>query len=305
MLTTCIHELPHGIHLHCRVSGESGKPLLLFLHGFPEGSFIWEGMLQHFGTHWRCVAPDLRGFGQSSQPAAVEDYKARLLLQDLAALIAIESPGAPAACVVAHDWGGALAWGLANRHPELMQRLMILNAPHPATFLRELQRNPVQQASSQYMHFLRRPDAPALLADNGWERMLGFFRTPEGRLPDWLTPALQQRYKDHWSLGVHGSCHYYGASPLVPPRPGDAASDTAIRNLVLPPDMLGITVPTQVLWGDSDPALQPALLDGLEQWVEQLGVQHLPGTTHWVVHEQPQAVREALQAFLRREVAPA
>ncbi|WP_373805314.1 alpha/beta fold hydrolase, partial [Delftia acidovorans] len=96
MVTTCIRELPHGIHLHCRVSGEPGRPLLLFLHGFPEDSFIWEGMLEQFGAQWRCVAPDLRGFGHSSQPAGVEQYKAKHLLQDLAALIAIESPGAPA-----------------------------------------------------------------------------------------------------------------------------------------------------------------------------------------------------------------
>lgn len=303
MVTTCIHELPHGIHLHCRVSGESGKPLLLFLHGFPEGSFIWEELLEHFGAQWRCVAPDLRGFGASSQPAAVEDYKARHLVQDLAALIAIESPGAPAACVIAHDWGGALAWALANRHPELMQRLMILNAPHPATFLRELQHNRAQQAASQYMHFLRRPDAPALLAENRWARMLGFFRTPQGDLPAWLTPELQQRYRDHWDLGVHGSCHYYGASPLAPPAASDDAPPIAsdIRSLTLPAEMLDISVPTHVLWGEGDPALQPALLDGLEQWVPRLTVQRLPGTSHWVVHEQPDAVRQALQAFVLRD----
>lgn len=302
MVTTCIRELPHGIHLHCRVSGEPGRPLLLFLHGFPEGSFIWEGMLEQFGTQWRCVAPDLRGFGHSSQPAGVEQYKAKHLLQDLAALIAIESPGAPAACVIAHDWGGALAWGLANRHPGLMQRLMILNAPHPGAFLRELLDNPVQQAASQYMHFLRRPDAPALLADNNWQRMLGFFRTPQGELPGWLTPQLQQRYREHWDLGVQGSCHYYGASPLVPPRPEDPASADALRNLRLPPEMLDIGVPTHVLWGDSDPALQPALVEGMEPWVPRLTVQHLAGTSHWVVHEQPDAVRQALEQFLSRPV---
>ena len=302
MVTTCIHELPHGIRLHCRVSGEPGQPLLLFLHGFPEGSFIWEDMLEHFGTRWRCVAPDLRGFGHSSQPAGVEHYRAKHLLQDLAALIAIESPGQPAACVVAHDWGGALAWGLANRHPGLMQRLMILNAPHPGAFLRELQHNPVQQAASQYMHFLRRPDAPALLADNGWQRMLGFFRTPEGALPGWLTPALQQRYRSHWDLGVHGACHYYGASPLVPPLPDDPASAAALRDLALPPEMLEIEVPTLVLWGDSDPALQPALVEGLAQWVPRLTVRHLAGTSHWVVHEQLEAVRSALSGFLAQPV---
>ena len=101
---------------------------------------------------------------------------------------------------------------------------------------------------------------------------------------------------------MQGSCHYYGASPLVPPRPEDPDSADALRNLRLPPEMLDIGVPTHVLWGDSDPALQPALVEGLEPWVPRLTVQHLAGTSHWVVHEQPDAVRQALEQFLSRPV---
>lgn len=304
MVTTCMHELPHGIQLECRTSGRSGQPLLLFLHGFPEGAFIWDEMLEHFGAEYRCVAPNLRGYGRSSQPHRVEDYRAKLLLDDLAALIALESPGQPAACVIAHDWGGALAWGLANRHPELMQRLMILNAPHPGAFLRELQTNPQQQASSQYMHFLRRPDAPQLLAQNQWQRMLGFFQTPEGAHADWLTPEREQQYREHWDLGMHGACMYYAASPLTPPRQGkDGSQDAAdpIRDLTLPVEALNIRVPTQILWGDSDLALLPALLDGLDAWVPQLQIRHLPGVGHWVMQERPEAVRSALEEFLAQD----
>ncbi|GEQ74400.1 epoxide hydrolase [Comamonas testosteroni] len=299
MVTTCMHTLSTGVELECRTSGEPGQPLLLFLHGFPEGAFIWDGLLEQFGSRYRCVAPNLRGYGHSSQPTAISDYRAKYLVEDLAALIALESPAKRAACVIAHDWGGAVAWGLANRYPQQLERLLILNSPHPGSFLRELQSNPVQQSASQYMHFLRRPDAPELLAENGWQRMLGFFQNPDGSMPAWLTPERQQQYREHWDLGMHGACMFYAASPLVPPRPGGSADELQdIRELSLPDEMLHIPVPVRILWGDSDLALQPALLHGLEQWVPQLEIEHLQGCSHWVVHERPEAVQRALAKFL-------
>ena len=299
MVTTCMHTLSTGVELECRTSGKPGQPLLLFLHGFPEGAFIWDGLLEQFGSRYRCVAPNLRGYGRSSQPTAISDYRAKYLVEDLAALIALESRDQRTACVIAHDWGGAVAWGLANRYPQHLERLLILNSPHPGSFLRELQSNPVQQSASQYMHFLRRPDAPELLAENGWQRMLGFFQNPDGSMPAWLTPERQQQYREHWDLGVHGACMFYAASPLVPPRPGGSADELQdIRELSLPDEMLHIPVPVRILWGDSDLALQPALLHGLEQWVPQLEIEHLQGCSHWVVHERPEAVQRALAEFL-------
>lgn len=299
MVATCMHTLSTGVELECRTSGKPGQPLLLFLHGFPEGAFIWDGLLEQFGSHYRCVAPNLRGYSRSSQPTAISDYRAKYLVEDLAALIALESRDQRAACVIAHDWGGAVAWGLANRYPQQLERLLILNSPHPGSFLRELQSNPVQQSASQYMHFLRRPDAPELLAENGWQRMLGFFQNPDGSMPAWLTPERQQQYREHWELGVHGACMFYAASPLVPPRPGGSADELQdIRELSLPDEMLHIPVPVRILWGDSDLALQPALLHGLEQWVPQLEIEHLQGCSHWVVHERPAAVQRALAEFL-------
>ena len=151
------------------------------------------------------------------------------------------------------------------------------------------------------MHFLRRPDAPALLAENRWQRMLGFFQNPDGSQPAWLTPELKQQYREHWDLGVHGACMFYAASPLVPPQPDSSTEDLQdIRGLSLPDEMLHIPVPVHILWGDSDIALQPALLNGLEQWVPQLTVEHLKGCSHWVTHEQPEAVRRALTEFLKQ-----
>ncbi|RZA11673.1 MAG: alpha/beta fold hydrolase, partial [Lysobacteraceae bacterium] len=163
MIETFFCELPHGITLSCRAAGPRGAPVLMFLHGFPEAAFVWDELLLHFSdaAHggFRCIAPNLRGFEQSSQPQEPSAYRAKFLAQDIAALIESETGGAPLAALVAHDWGGAVAWTVANQRPQLMSRLAIVNSPHPGPFLRELKHNPQQQAASAYMNFLIRPDA--------------------------------------------------------------------------------------------------------------------------------------------------
>lgn len=312
MAETITHSLPQGITLHCRVAGMPGRPVLLFLHGFPEGAFIWDTLLDHFAdpAHggYRCVAPWLRGYAPSSTPADVEAYRPRHLVQDIAALIAREAgPAAALAALVAHDWGGAVAWNLASQRPALLQRLMIINAPHPGTFLRELRDNTAQQEASAYMHFLCRSDAEALLAKNDFARLFGFFLRTDGSAPYWLTPALRERYRAQWAAGLAGPCHYYRASPLRPPLPAAPTPDQGgtthdIHTLSLPDEMLHVPVPTQVIWGMEDPALLPGLLQGLANWVPRLQVQHVPDATHWVVHEHPGLVRDTLARFLAQKL---
>ncbi|MCD2512921.1 alpha/beta fold hydrolase [Comamonas endophytica] len=304
MIQTCDHVLPHGITLRCRTAGMPGRPVLMLLHGFPEGAFIWDALLAHFSAPenggFRCVAPDLRGYGGSSSPLGVEAYQPRHLVQDIRALIAAESPRVPLAALVAHDWGGAVAWSVAAQHPDCMDRLMILNAPHAGAFLRELREQAEQRQASEYMRFLRRADAPQLLAENDWQRTFRFFAQPDGRLPAWLTPALQDEYRAHWSRGLQGPCHYYGASPLYPPAPGAPDHLAQVR---LPEAALHVAVPTLVLWGMNDPALRPGLLEGLEDWVPRLQIQHLRNTSHWVVHERPARVIDELERFVQRQVS--
>ena len=300
MIDTWQQPLPHGITLSCRAAGERGRPVLLFLHGFPEAAFVWDELLEHFARPehggYRCVAPNLRGYERSSAPAEVSAYRPKHLAQDIAALIAIESPAAPLACLVAHDWGGALAWNLANQQPQLMHRLAILNAPHAGTFLRELQRNPRQQAASAYMNFLVRPDAERLLAEDDYRRLWGFFLGMGAGAVDygWLDDATKACYRAVWARGLSGGLNYYRASPLRPPRDGDPAA----ASIELPREMLTVHVPTLVLWGLGDTALLPELLDGLEDYVPRLTVERLPQATHWLVHEQPDAVIAALERFL-------
>ena len=291
-------DLPHGITLSCRSSGQKGQPTMVFLHGFPEGAFVWDGLLEHFAAQgYRCVAPNLRGFEKSSAPSDVAQYRAKHLVQDITALIAIESPHTPLAALVAHDWGGAVAWNLANQAPQLLRKLCIINSPHPGTFLRELRGSPAQQAASAYMNFLIRPDAEKLLAQDDYRRLWEFFtnmfaNTGQHR---WLTDAVKAQYRSVWDHGMTGGCNYYRASPIRPPT----ASDPGAAAIMLPREMLTVNVPTQVIWGMNDIALPPALIDGLEDYIPQLQIHRIPDATHWIVHEQPALVQQLIGDFLK------
>jgi pimeloyl-ACP methyl ester carboxylesterase len=288
--------LPHGITLSCRAAGPLDGPRVVLLHGFPEGAFIWDEVMQLVGGRVRCTAPNLRGYERSSAPAEISAYRAKHLVADVAALIAevSGSQGAPIDLLVAHDWGGAVAWNLAAQRPDLLRRLLIINSPHPATFLRELRDNPAQRAASAYMNFLCRDDAAALLAANDYERLWPFFTRMGGAV--WLSNTLREQYRALWRQGLDGALNYYRASPLRPPTGG---SD-AIHTLVLPPQAVTIHVPTTVLWGERDVALPIALLDGLEAFVPALEVRRVSDATHWLIHEQPQVVARTITELVSR-----
>ena len=285
--------LPHGITLSCRAVGapDAGLPRVLLLHGFPEAAFAWDGVMHRLAGRAHCVAPNLRGFERSSAPPGVEAYRARHLVADLEALIG--ALGGPVDLLAAHDWGGAVAWNLAAQKPALMRRLLILNSPHPACFLRELRANAAQQQASAYMHFFCRPDAEALLAAQGHARLWPFFERMGGAA--WLTPALRAQYEAVWSMGLTGGLNYYRASPLRPPaREG---GDT-LGSIELPDESVTVRVPTTVMWGLEDHALLPALLDGLECWVPELDLIRVPGASHWIVHERPELVAQQVARLL-------
>lgn len=304
MIQTFLQPLPHGITLSCRAAGDPGHPVLLFLHGFPEAAFVWDELLLHFAqpAHggYHCVAPNLRGFERSSAPTDTSAYRAKPLLQDLGALINAVTADSPTpgqlAGVIAHDWGGALAWGLAAQQPALMRQLVILNAPHPATFQRELAESSTQQAASAYMNFLVRPDAPALLAENDFARLWPFFThmAADSGAMAWLDEPMRDRYRSVWRQGLAGPCAYYAASPLRPPTP-DNPGAAAVQ---VPREKATVALPTLVIWGLDDTALPEALLEGLEEFVPDLRIERVPGATHWIVHEQPELVATLIARFL-------
>jgi epoxide hydrolase 4 len=284
--------LPHGVTLACRgqPAHRLGAPRVLYLHGFPEAAFIWDEVMQRLAPHAQGLAPNLRGFAGSSRPADVAAYRPKHLVADIVALV--QAWGGPLDLLVAHDWGGAVAWNLAAQHPGLMKRLLIINSPHPAPFLRELRHNAAQQAASAYMNFLCRPDAAKLLAADDFRRLWRLFGDAA-----WLTPALRQQYRSVWGSGgqdLEGALNYYRASPL---RPAIKADDL-IHTLELPDDSVTVRVPTTVLWGEQDIALLPGLLHGLSRWVPELQVQRVPDASHWLVHEQPALVASVVQRLL-------
>jgi pimeloyl-ACP methyl ester carboxylesterase len=282
--------LPHGITLACRAAGE-GRVRALLVHGFPEAAFVWDEVMLRLAPRTATLAPNMRGYIGSSAPAEVSAYRAKHLVADLVALI--ENAGAPLDLLVAHDWGGACAWALAAQRPELIKRLLIINSPHPATFLRDLKADAEQQAASAYMNWLCRPDAEQLLAEDDFRRLWGGFLKGVA----WLTPELKARYQEAWAnqgRGFTGPLNYYRASPL---RPALKADDP-IHTLQLPDELVTVRVPTTVLWGEQDTALRPCLLDGLERWVPQLTIQRVPDASHWIVHEQPSLVAETIESLL-------
>ena len=304
MIETFQAVLPHGITLSCRASGPVGAPLLVFLHGFPEAAFVWDELLEHFGGRYRCVAPNLRGFEQSSAPVSPEAYRVKHLVADLDALLAQlgASESNPVAALIAHDWGGAIAWTYAVQRAAMLRRLVIINSPHPATFLRELQHSPEQQAASAYMNFLCRPDAEALLAENDFARMWPMFTnmgaadaSHEGGA--WLTGAVRERYRAVWQAGLTGGCNYYRASPLRPPTPNDAS----VMQIAFTPEYVTVKLPTLVIWADDDIALLPALIDGLDDFVPAMRLVRVPGATHWIVHERPLFIAGEIERELAEE----
>ena len=303
MIETFQRTLPNGTTLSCRASGEAGRPLMVFLHGFPEAAFIWDPLLEYFARPehgaWRCVAPNLRGFEQSSAPSEVAAYRPQLMIQDIHQLVATESADGHLAALVAHDWGGAFAWGYANAFGPQLGRLVIINSPHPGTFARELQGNPAQQKASAYMNFLAKPGAEALLAADDYRRLWPFFTGMKAGADGfgWLTEDVKRQYREVWNAGLTGACNLYRVTPLKPAAPGQPAPE-----LPSPPrERLTIDVPTLVLWALDDAALLPGLLDGLDDWVPDLEVKKIPGATHWIVHEQPEGVAREIEAFLLRK----
>jgi epoxide hydrolase 4 len=186
-----------------------------------------------------------------------------------------------------------VAWSLAALRPDLLKQLLIVNSPHPGTFLRDLKYDPAQQAASAYMNWLCQPEAERLLAEDDYRRLFASFLQGSA----WLTPAVKELYRAAWAnqgRGLTGPLNYYRASPLRPPL----ASTDAIHTLQLPDALLTVKVPTTVLWGELDIALRPSLLDGLDRWVPRLSVQRVPDASHWIVHEQPGRVADTIARLL-------
>jgi pimeloyl-ACP methyl ester carboxylesterase len=296
-------DLANGMRLHYASAGHaSGRKLIVFLHGFPEAWFTWQAQLADFGNDYFAVAPDLRGFNLSAKPVEVEAYHAKHIAEDIRLLI--EFLGYTSAIVVCHDWGGAIGWHLGIFHAEMVERLIVLNSPHPWLFMRELANNPVQQAASAYMNWLRKPGSEEGLVANDFAIVERFLAAEDGTSPTWYTPEVRARYHAMWSVpgapkadgtpshAMTGGCNFYRATPLHPPsktEPARALPDVADWQ---------VKVPVRVIWGETDRALTTGLIDGLELVCPDLQLVRLPEGSHWIAHEQPERVNQLIRGFI-------
>jgi pimeloyl-ACP methyl ester carboxylesterase len=278
----------NGVRLHYAKAGSG--PLILFLHGFPEFWYEWKNQLVEFGRDHTAVAPDMRGYNLSSKPAELSAYAVPQLVEDIRAL------GAKLTDVkftlVAHDWGGAIAWIFAAMHPDMIDKLVIVNAPHPTVFARELRENPAQQQASQYMLLFRSPEAEATLSANNYATLVNAI-LGDGIKNGTVTDEDKAAYIAAWSQpgALTGGLNYYRASGVGPPKPGETPND-----LLSQPVM--VRVPTLVIWGEKDTALLTGNLNGLEAFVPKLTIKRIPDATHWVVREKSADVNRFIREFL-------
>lgn len=277
----------NGVRLHYVEQGKG--ELILFLHGFPEFWYAWKDLLSDFGRDHHAVALDMRGYNLSAKPEPVDAYRVPLIVEDVRALA--ENLKAKKFVLVGHDWGGVIAWAFAAQHPEMLDKLVIINAPHPTVFARELANNPAQQKASAYFNLFTSPQAEQILSANNYAGMLQAFGSA-------LSEDDQKVYLAAWNQpgGLTGGLNFYRASQLSSPAgapPGEAAKPPAIQPLA------PITTPTLVIWGEKDTALLTGNLEGLDQFVKPLKIERVTDGSHWVVHEKPALVIERIRKFLK------
>jgi pimeloyl-ACP methyl ester carboxylesterase len=271
------------LELHVEETGH-GEPVVL-LHGFPEFSYCWRHQLPALSAAgFRAIAPDLRGYNLSARPLGVSNYRAQELVADIAALIRKLPNGN--AHIVGHDWGGVLAWRLAAQQPELVNKLVVLNAPHPAAYRRTLRRNPRQWLRSWYVLFFQLPWLPELLLRSRDFALLERTWKKGPVTPVAYSDADIAKYKE--ALGRPGALtpaiNYYRAA------------------LPWPDDLYGqpqsVSAPTLLIWGEQDRYLGLDLTERLESWVPDLQVERIPDASHWVQNDVPQIVNRLLVDFL-------
>jgi pimeloyl-ACP methyl ester carboxylesterase len=287
----------NNIRLHYVTAGK-GK-LLMFAHGFPEFWYEWKNQITEFENEYQVVAPDMRGYNLSSKPADEEQYRVEYLIEDLRLLA--EHLGHKRFILIGHDWGGAVAWAFALRHPDYLEKLIIINAPHPGVFNRELQENPAQQRASQYMLMFRGSQAEQVLSANNYASLVDSI-LGRGLEEGYFTAEDRNAYLEAWSQpgALTGGLNYYRAAQVGPPsdQGGQASGNFGTDTTVLT-----VTVPTLVIWGEKDQALLTGNLEGLDEFVPELTVKRIPDGSHWVVHEKPDLVNAYIRDFIENRLS--
>lgn len=290
-LTKRRFSLPTGVDLDVTLGGPDDAPAIFFLHGFPESARTWRHQLADLARDYRVVAPDQRGFAGSSKPEGVENYTHDKPVADLIALA--DALGIARFTLVGHDWGGAIAWAAALNHPDRVERLAIINAPHPFVFQKSTFDDMGQREASQYIRAFRSPGIENYIAGD----LDQFFeKTFRGHFDLDFSREEKAAYLDEWAQpgAVVAMLNWYRASPLIVP----AMDETPERPAFLDGPFPVLKVPTLVIWGMKDKALTPSQLEGLDDLVADLHIVRVPDAGHFITWEKPDAVTGALREFI-------
>lgn len=292
-LATARIALPSGVTLNVQFGGADGGEPIIFLHGFPESHRTWRAVAPDLAEDHFVVAPDQRGFAGSDKPEGVEAYATDRILEDLIALA--DALGLERFTLVGHDWGGAVAWLAALRHPDRIKRLVIVNSPHPLVFQKSLIEDADQRAASQYIRAFRSPAMEQGITAMGWE---SFYEKTFGSHADLslIPPEEKQAYLDQWSApgALTAMLNWYRASGIVVPEIGEAAELPAWTEAPFP----HLAMPTLVIWGLNDKALLPVQLGTLHEYVDNLAVAATPDAGHFIPWEYPEFVVSAIRDFI-------
>ena len=264
--------------------GDENLPKLLMLHGFPEYGGAWAQLAPLLADRFHCIAPDQRGYGQSWAPQDVSEYALSKLVGDMVALI-----GEDPVIVLGHDWGAAVAYGLAMFRPELVLKLIIMNGVHPVPFQRALASGGAQAEASQYIHYLRAEGSEDRLSADGFAKLNTLFGANMDHT--WSDAQTEADYQREWSRPgrMRGMINWYRASPLVVPKAGEVT-----EVLELPLEKLQVRCPHLLIWGTDDTALLPVATEGLEEFAADLTRVDIAGADHWLHHQKPAEVARAI-----------
>ena len=271
----------------------SDNTLFVLFHGFPENAHAWEAFIRTLPLHYDIVAPDLPGYHLSDPLSEERQYEVPALINRMATFIKKVKKGRKV-ILVAHDWGGAIAWPLTAFHPDLIHKLVILNAAHPSTFTQSLIVSKQQRVKSQYISSLRDKNAVSSLISTDFKLLKdmlgeGFFEQQwdyaSTLLNDWGQEAR-----------LSAMLNYYRCMPQdIPPVD---ASDEVLQTIHVPNIYIG--VPTLVLWGRNDLAFDNAVLRGIEKYVPHCEVIYHETATHWIHREFPNWASDRVLAFIQR-----
>ena len=283
--------LPTGVELDVQVAGDPANPAIVLLHGFPESHRTWRHQVPALAADHFVLAPDQRGFARSSKPAGVENYTPDKPVADLIALA--DHFGIERFTLVGHDWGGAIAWMAALQNPGRIERLIIVNAPHPFLFQKLMFDDPAQREASQYIRAFRNPELEKHIDSIG---LSAFFDGSFMRHTDFEKVRDEKPvYLEQWAEpgAMTAMLNWYRASAIQVPAMDETPERPAFLDAPFPP----IRQPTLVIWGTGDKALLPSNLDGLDALVPKLTLVKVDAG-HFVPWEAPEAVTSAMRAWL-------